>query len=63
MIAAAGADDLKHVGVAAVKTAVHDPDRLTPHVRRPAVAGLPGRRERVPPSWFRSAFSLHFSSA
>jgi len=26
MIAAAEADDLKHVGVAAVKTAVHDTD-------------------------------------
>jgi len=47
MIAAAGADDFKHVGVAAVQTAVYDTDWLTPYVRRPAVAGLPGRRERA----------------
>ena len=47
MIAAGGADELKHAGVAAFETAVHDADRLAPHERRPAVAGLTGKRERV----------------
>ena len=44
MIAAARADDLKHVGVAAFEPAIQDVDRLTPYVRRAAVAGLPGGR-------------------
>lgn len=44
MVAAAGADELKHVGVTAFEAAVHDPGRLAPHERRPAVAGLTGKR-------------------
>lgn len=44
MVAAAGADELIHVGVAAVEAAVHDADRLAPQERRPAVAGLTGKR-------------------
>ena len=47
MIAAGGADELKHAGVAAFETAVHDADRLAPHERHPAVAGLTGKRESV----------------
>lgn len=47
MIAAAGADDLEYLGVAAFETAVHDADRLAPHVRRHAVAGLSGSWEHV----------------
>jgi hypothetical protein len=43
-IAAAGADELIHVVVAALDTAVHDAGRLTPQERRGAVAGLPGER-------------------
>jgi hypothetical protein len=46
IVAAAGADEFKYVGIAAFETAVHDTDRLAPHKRRPAVAGLTGRRER-----------------
>ncbi len=44
MIAAIGADELEHVGVAAFGAAVHDEDRLTPQVCRAAVAGLTGER-------------------
>jgi hypothetical protein len=43
-IAAAGADELIHVVVAALDTAVHDAGRLSPQERRGAVAGLPGER-------------------
>ena len=39
MIAAAGADELIHVVVAAFETAVHDAGRLAPQERRAAVAG------------------------
>ena len=45
MVAAAGADEFEHAGVAAFEAAVHDADRLAPHERRPAVAGLTGKRE------------------
>ena len=41
-IAAAGADELIHVVVAALDTAMHDAGRLVPQDRRGAVAGLPG---------------------
>jgi hypothetical protein len=45
VIAAAGADQLIHVGVAALDTAVHDADRLAAQMDHPAaVAGLTGRR-------------------
>ena len=44
MIAAAGADQLVHVGVAALDTAVHGADRLVPDDRLAAVARLAGRR-------------------
>ena len=43
-ITAAGADELIHVVVAALDTAVHDAGRLVPQERRGAVAGLPGER-------------------
>jgi hypothetical protein len=43
-IAAAGADELIHVVVAALDTAVHDAGRLVPQKCRGAVAGLPGER-------------------
>ena len=43
-IAAVGADELIHVVVAALDTAVHDSGRLVPQERRGAVAGLPGER-------------------
>ena len=45
MVAAAGADELEQAGVAAVEATAGDTDRLAPHERRPAVAGLAGRRE------------------
>jgi hypothetical protein len=45
MVAAAGADELEQAGVAAVEATAGDADRLAPHERRPAVAGLTGRRE------------------
>jgi len=45
VIAAAGADELEHAGVAAFDAAVHDADRLAPHECCPAVAGLTGKRE------------------
>jgi hypothetical protein len=38
VIAAAGPDELKQVGVAAFETAVDDADRLAPQDRRAAVA-------------------------
>ena len=44
MIAAAGADQLIHAGIAALATAVHDADRLAPQERLAAVTGLTGRR-------------------
>jgi hypothetical protein len=44
VIAGAGADELKHVGVAAFEAAVDDVDRLAPQDRRAAVAGLTGER-------------------
>src|SRR5690242_21361366 len=44
MIAATGADQLIHVGVAALDTAVDDADRLTPQDRLTAVTGLTGGR-------------------
>ena len=44
MIAAAGADDLEHVVVAALEAAVHDADRLAAQDRPAAVAGLAGGR-------------------
>jgi hypothetical protein len=44
MVAATGADELKHAGMAAVEAAVHDADRLAPDECRPAVTGLPGKR-------------------
>jgi len=44
MIAAAGADEFIHAGVAAFETAVHGADRLVPKERRAAVAGLTGER-------------------
>jgi hypothetical protein len=45
MVAAAGADEFEHAGVAAFEATVHDADRLAPHERCPAVAGLTGKRE------------------
>jgi hypothetical protein len=44
MIAAAGADQLIHVGVAALDTAVHDADRLATQDDPAAVTRLAGRR-------------------
>jgi hypothetical protein len=46
MVAAAGADQLEHVGIAAFKAAGHDTDRLAADECRPAVARLTGKRER-----------------
>ncbi len=46
MVAAAGADELEQAGVAAFEAAVRDAGRLAPQERRPAMAGLTGRRER-----------------
>jgi hypothetical protein len=48
IIAAARADELEGAGVAALDAAVHDADRLAPHECRPAMAGLPGKREYHP---------------
>jgi hypothetical protein len=45
MVAAAGADELEQAGVAAFQASVGDADWLAPHERRPAVAGLTGRRK------------------
>lgn len=47
VIAAIGADELEHAGVAAFGAAVHDADRLAPQVSRAAVAGLTGERAQV----------------
>jgi len=44
MVAATGADELKHAGIAAAGAAVHDAGRLAPDECRPAVTGLPGKR-------------------
>jgi hypothetical protein len=44
MIAAARADQLVHVGVAALDTAAYDADRLAPQDRLAAVTGLTGGR-------------------
>ena len=43
-IAAAGADELIYVVVAALDTAVHDAGRLSPQERRGAMTGPPGER-------------------
>ena len=40
VVAAVGADDLEHVGVAAFRLAVHDPDGLASQARRYPVARL-----------------------
>jgi hypothetical protein len=45
IIAAAGADQLIRVGIAAFHPAVDDTDRAPPHECRPAVPGLAGQRE------------------
>jgi hypothetical protein len=45
MIAATGADELKHTGIAAFETAVYDAGRLAPDERSPAMARLTGQRE------------------
>jgi hypothetical protein len=45
MVAAAGADELEQAGVAAFEAAVHDAGWLAPQHRRPAMAGLTGKRE------------------
>ena len=45
MIAAAGADQLERIGVAAFVPAVDDTDRAPPNERRPAVPRLAGQRE------------------
>jgi len=44
MVAATGADELKHAGIAAAGAAVHGAGRLAPDECRPAVTGLPGKR-------------------
>ena len=44
MIAAGGADELKHAGVAAFETAIHDADRLMAQDRLAAMAWLAGER-------------------
>jgi hypothetical protein len=46
MVAAAGADQLEHVGIAAFKAAGHDTDRLAANECCPAVARLTGKRQR-----------------
>jgi hypothetical protein len=46
MIAALAADQLERACVAAFHPAVHDPGRLAPEVRGPAVAGLASKWER-----------------
>ena len=46
MVAAVGADDLEHVGVAAFRPAVHQPDRLTPQNCPDAVSALASGRDR-----------------
>jgi hypothetical protein len=48
IIAAARADELEHAGVATFDAAVHDARRLAPHECRPAMAGLPDKREYHP---------------
>jgi hypothetical protein len=45
VIAAAGADQLIRVGIAALHPAVDETDRAPPYERRPAVPGLAGQRE------------------
>jgi hypothetical protein len=47
VIAAIGANELEHAGIAAFGAAVHDADRLAPQVRRAAMAGLTGERAHV----------------
>ena len=44
MVAATGADELTHAGIAAAEAAVHDADWLAPDECRPAVTGLTGNR-------------------
>jgi hypothetical protein len=46
VIAAAGADELKHAGVAAFHPAIGDTDRAAAHEGRPAMPGLTGQGER-----------------
>jgi len=46
MVAAAGTDQLEHVGIAAFKAAGHDTDRLAANECRPAVARLTSKRKR-----------------
>jgi hypothetical protein len=45
IVATAGADELEPAGVAAFDAAVHDASWLTPYECRPAMAGLPDKRE------------------
>ena len=59
MIAAARADQLIHVGVAALDTAVHDADRLAPQDRLAAVTGLTGRMGVSRPPQARCAATGH----
>jgi hypothetical protein len=44
IIAAAGTDELIHIGLAALQTAIDGADWLAPQERRTAVAGLTGER-------------------
>jgi hypothetical protein len=46
VVAAAGADELKHAGVAAFHPAIGDTDRAAAHEGRPAMPGLAGQGER-----------------
>src|SRR5215471_17493024 len=46
MVTTAGADELEHVGVAALEAAVYDANRLPPHECGPAMTVLAGRRKR-----------------
>lgn len=45
MVAAARADELELIGVAAFHPAVHDGDRLAPQARCPSMAGLASNRK------------------
>jgi len=46
MVTTAGADELEHIGIAALEAAVYDADRLPPHECGPAMTVLAGRRKR-----------------
>jgi hypothetical protein len=50
VVAATGAGELKHAGIARRRSAVPDADRLVPDECRPAVTGLPGKRGVMTPS-------------